>query len=399
MRVISIFIFFMLFGLFRLSAQDIVVIGYVPYYRLHLIDDIQFQKLTHVNVSFANPDIEGNLDLGGKNIDPLILKAHAEGVKVFLSLAGGALTADWAAAWKHLMKTENRSDFIHKILQYSWLHELDGIDVDLEWSHVDELYSGFILELKDSLTQYNIPLTAALPGTYRYPQISADALAAFDWINMMVYDLRGPWDPSNPGPHSPMSFAFDAINYWTGEGVAKSRLTLGMPFYGYDFSDPYQVRALTYAQIVNRDVANAYRDQDGDTYYNGIPTIREKTQLAIDELAGVMMWELGQDKFDQYSLLTNIDEVVQLNISAITTASNITLEVFPNPFQNEISIKCSRPITGILLITNINGQQIIKREIEWETETQIIVSDVPSGMYILTIILDRQVVTKKIIKR
>lgn len=372
------------------TAQSFKSIGYIPYYRVHLVDSFAYDKLTHVNIAFANPDMEGNLSFGGTDVTPVITKAHDHGIKVFLSLAGGALTSEWAAAWKTLIKVENRDAFISKIILYAIANDYDGIDLDLEWSHVDENYSGFVLALKQQSDLHNFPLTAALPGTYRYPQITDQALAAFDWINMMVYDLRGPWDPTNAGPHSPLSFAHSSINYWEGQGVAKDKVTLGMPFYGYDFSDQNHVRALTYAQIIDRNPTNAYSDQDGDTYYNGIPTIEAKTQLALDDqLAGVMVWELGQDKFDEYSLLDKIGNIINANTSNVYQENNKDIKMFPNPFQDELVIEGEHAINGHLQIRDIHGRIIKEISIPAEIKTfRLTTNDLIVGQYIVGITTD-----------
>lgn len=43
--------------------------------------------------------------------------------------------------------------------------------------------------------------------------------------------------------------------------------------------------------------------------YNGLPTIRSKTNLALDEAGGIMMWELSGDATGNNSLLSAIHEV------------------------------------------------------------------------------------------
>jgi GH18 family chitinase len=43
-------------------------------------------------------------------------------------------------------------------------------------------------------------------------------------------------------------------------------------------------------------------------YYNGIPTIKNKTQLAMKNAAGIMIWELMYDVADRKSLLNAIYE-------------------------------------------------------------------------------------------
>jgi hypothetical protein len=48
-------------------------------------------------------------------------------------------------------------------------------------------------------------------------------------------------------------------------------------------------------------------------YYNGIPTIKMKTNLAIEEASGIMIWQLSGDAPGAKSLLQAIDEVVKAN--------------------------------------------------------------------------------------
>ena len=52
--------------------------------------------------------------------------------------------------------------------------------------------------------------------------------------------------------------------------------------------------------------SNADIDNVGFKYYNGRPTIRSKVQLASNKVGGVMIWEIGQDSFNEYSLLKTI---------------------------------------------------------------------------------------------
>jgi GH18 family chitinase len=382
-----------------LSAQEFKTIGYLHYYRFALNDQIKYDKITHLNIAFANPDMSGNLSVGNNaDIAPIVETAHDANVEVYISLAGGALTPAWAAAWESLIQVQNRSAFISKIIQYTLDHNLEGIDVDLEWSHVNADYSGFVLELRDSVDNYDLGLTAALPGTYRYPQITNAALAAYDWINMMVYDLTGPWNPSNVGPHSPYSFAENAINYWVSQGVPKNKLTLGVPFYGYDFTDQNNVTALTYASIVAMNPNNAQVDQVGQIYYNGIPTIEAKTALAMNEVSGIMIWELGQDTFDEYSLLDKIYEVIQMSVATENEEIDWSIEVFPNPFENQIRIQKEEPMTGHLFLTDANGRLVLDKKLEFEQKIELNTNSLSKGIYFMKVILNGQTFSRKLIK-
>lgn len=365
----------------EITAQSSKIVGYLPYYRFTQIDELALDQMTHLCIAFANPDMSGNLDVGGKDILPIVEKAHENDLVVFLSLAGGALTADWAAAWKQLTKTTNRSAFIHKIILYLKVNELDGADMDLEWSHVNDDYSGFVLELKDSLSKHDFLMSAALPGTYRYPQISDEAMFAYDFINLMAYDLTGPWAPADAGPHSPYSFAVSSINYWKNQGMAGEDLTLGIPFYGYDFTNSSSTTAFTYRQMVNENENYAWLDKVGNRYYNGIPTVEAKTELGMNEVGGVCLWEIGQDHLSEFSLLNAIYNKSGLNTSLASQASEAVYRVFPNPFSNEINIETKSSEEANVILSNSNGQILFSQRMRGDFSFQT--DDLSAGFYFL----------------
>jgi GH18 family chitinase len=45
-------------------------------------------------------------------------------------------------------------------------------------------------------------------------------------------------------------------------------------------------------------------------HYNGIPTVKEKTEIAIEEASGVMFWTLDFDAQGEYSLVNTIYQTV-----------------------------------------------------------------------------------------
>lgn len=380
-----------------INCQDFKIVGYLPYYRFGLIGQMDFSQLTHLNIAFANPDAQGNLDVSGADITPVVSKAREHNLTVLLSLAGGALTTEWAAAWKNLTRPGQRSAFIHKIVNYLQQHDLDGVDNDLEWQYVDDNYSGFVLELRDSLDAYGFLLTAALPGTYRYPQITDRALAAYDWINLMAYDLTGPWAPNNPGPHSPYSFAEASINYWQSRGVTGDRLTLGVPFYGWNFGEN-PVKAYTFRTIVGQDPDNAFRDQDALMYYNGIPTIQAKTELAMTRVSGIMIWEIGQDDFGAFSLLNAIFETV--NTAVATTAPPVPLNftAYPNPFGESLVVDYREKEEATLELADLTGRVMLRRRLSAGT-TYLAASQLPAGLYLLRVQTGARSFAGKMLKR
>jgi chitinase len=121
---------------------------------------------------------------------------------------------------------------------------------------------------------------------------------------------HGIWRPEEIGPHSPWSFAEDAIRYWTEDlKIPAKKITLGVPFYGFDFTPP--ARYISYREIIQADSTLAYKDSLGMRYYNGIPMIARKTKLAKDSLGGVMIWEIQYDARGELSLLKAMDQVLR----------------------------------------------------------------------------------------
>ncbi len=283
------------------------VIGYLPSYRFNQSSKIDFCKITHLNLAFANPDALGHLIM--PSITDVINQARTANpdIIICISLAGGSLTPEIATNWSNLIDIEaNRPAFISKIVDYVLTNSLDGVDVDLEWDHVTIGYSGFVTELKTALDAHNKIITAALPNNTRFVNITDSALQAFDFINIMSYDATGPWNPTNPGQHSSLQFSESGIHFWKNTvKIPKEKLTLGVPFYGYNFSNN-PVTGVSFQDIVASDASLANKDQVGSTYYNGIPTIEAKVELANKEVGGIMVWELGQDAFNAYSLLSTI---------------------------------------------------------------------------------------------
>ncbi|MGY0407762.1 MAG: glycosyl hydrolase family 18 protein [Polaribacter sp.] len=288
------------------NNSEFRIVGYLASHNFSQLNKIQYKKLTHLNVSFANPDIEGNLSING-DIDAVIKKAKEinPNIIISISLAGGGVIAKQCAKnWSNLIDNPlNRPNFIKKIIAFVKKHNLDGIDVDLELEHITKGYSDFVTELSLATAQKKILLTAALPNSSKFINISDAALHVFDFINIMSYSERGPWAPNDVGQHSSLQFAQQGLAFWKKQGVTKEKLTLGVPFYGFDYSTSI-VKSKTYKEVISdKGVAFADKDIAGKIFYNGRATIKEKTKLALQKAGGIMIWELSQDSFDAYSLL------------------------------------------------------------------------------------------------
>jgi hypothetical protein len=79
--------------------------------------------------------------------------------------------------------------------------------------------------------------------------------------------------------------------------------------------------------------------------------------------------------------------------------SETTFTICPNPANNEITVETSStPAVSQLSIINLNGQQLITRQIT-ELRTQIDISSLPSGVYFVRLTNDNAVQVGKFVKQ
>lgn len=293
-----------------LNAQPKVV-GYI--YNLSNSDSFDYSKLTHLNVAFENPDIKGKLSFNPKD-SIYIQKAHDNKLKVLVSIGGGLVseTPDQRNLYFDLISDAKRKDFVQDLVNYVQIHNFDGLDVDLEGLAINKDYGPFIDALSVALRNKGKLITAALSDGNGGSNVPTATLQQFDFINIMAYDATGPWNPQIQGQHSSYNFAVTCLNYWLNKGLPKEKVLLGLPFYGYGFGTAYSANGYFYADLVNQFPGAENLDQVGDTiYYNGIPTIKAKTRLAIEKGGGVMIWQLANDARGSKSLLLAIDQVIK----------------------------------------------------------------------------------------
>jgi chitinase len=295
------------------AAASFRVVGYLREY--NVVDGraikFDFSKITHLNIAFLNPDAAGDFTtLSG--LKELVTAAHAKNVKVLASIGGGLAPAYYTTL---IADNSSRAKLVSSIAALTDQYNLDGIDVDLEGSFVDANYETFVVALKAILQPKGKLLTTAIATVYA-TQYTNKALAQFDFINIMSYDKTGPWKPEKPGQHSPYSMAVNDLDYWGGtRGIAKEKLSLGLPFYGYGFGSGIP-EDMSFSDIIKQYPGSADKDEvtvtaGGTMYYNGVPTIKSKTTLALQKAGGIMVWQLLQDDAGSNSLLNIIDAEVK----------------------------------------------------------------------------------------
>lgn len=331
------------------ASSDIKVIGYIASFTdmKAAIDKTDLSRLTHINLSFTNPDKQGKLvdngvmtcmpGMEGGNVSEaqvryVINKAQAAGIKVLASVAGGVIPS-CSGNWQTLLQPSNRQMMVDTLIAFMEEFGLDGIDVDIEGALLTSIdnagnYTPFIQALSAQLVPRNKLLTCAT-ASYVGGMIPVSSIPYFDFVNIMAYDAIGPsWGPAGV-QHSPYSMAVEHVNLWKNRGLTKQQLVLGVPFYGYGFGT-YK-SDYTYASILSEfGTGSASKDLIGNACagcsyitYNGAETIRAKTKLGLEQGSGIMIWELSQDAVGSHSLLKVIDDQIkQTSSSSISNNSS-----------------------------------------------------------------------------
>lgn len=303
------------------AALGFSIISYFPSYR-YVADysNSMFGICDVVNYAFANVNTNGTITISTlSRFDSLYQKAKANGAKVFISLSNATTfktVAATATGRNNLIK-----DIMKKVRQYN----LDGIDIDWEYPRTsdgtDVTYAALMKELSDSLhVDGKYYLSAAVtPGIYAgsvRDGIRTEVFSYADFFNIMAYDDFST-DPRYPyKQHSSMSTATVSLNYWLNtRAMPLEKAILGIPGYGRNsgatqIATSYKTILATGSQlgpapIYQSDSARITKT-DGTqftTYYNGVLTVANKTNLAKTRGNGIFFWEMGHDTPDlNYSL-------------------------------------------------------------------------------------------------
>jgi chitinase len=276
--------------------------------------DAAFKYLTHINLWFLNPDSSGRFTMDLSTLKPFVDKAHRKNIKVLFSIGGGSKQPQY----KRLLQDDLRPKLIDSLVAQVIRYNLDGLDVDLEGSDIEGTYESFVVELAQALHAKGKLITSAVAIYYK-DQFTDKALAQYDFMNVMSYDRTGPWRPEKPGPHSLYTHAVEDLTYFGVERkIAPEKMTLGVPFYGYGYGPELTSPAISmgYKKIVETfkgaENVDEWKMPDGKIlYYNGIPTIKLKTSLALDKASGIMIWEVRSDARGKKSLLRAIHEAAR----------------------------------------------------------------------------------------
>jgi len=396
-------------GGFAMRARaDLWVTGYFPGYEQGAspASNIDFSVVTHVIHFSVIPNTDGTLNSSQNTITPafsadVVTRAHAAGRKALICVGG----ANSESGFQGATAAANRSTFINNLTNFMATYSYDGVDVDWEpLPAVDFLlFTNFVNGLRTALDDFPqhkmLTVAAAAYSYYTNPPPTEYIMFAslqnkFDQINVMTYDLSGPYSGWVTWFNSPIydgGYRFPstgglvpsidgAINGFISNGVAAGKLSVGTPFYGdiwthgagtstggtcqprqswtnaptilqpqptyanlltrtIPYFYPNQYHWDTNAQAAYASVTNTPATNDEFISFDDQRACQSKVSYARNHsLGGIMIWELAQDLpsngFDATnSLLYSIKQALATPgaIAIQSTASNVLLGFASSP--------------------------------------------------------------------
>ncbi|VXD11539.1 glycosyl hydrolase family 18 protein [Marinoscillum sp. 108] len=305
---------FVIMSMATVHAQKIV--GYTPSW-LGSANDIDYDRLTHINYAFALPTASGGLQAieNPAKLQSLVSQGHAKGVKVLIAIGGWDLGDGGGNDGRFntlAASASSRNNFVNNVLSVINQYNLDGADIDWEFPEPvngapDNNFTLLMGQLSTALHNQGKLLTAAVNGSaWAADGISSQVFGYVDFLNIMAYD-----GDAGAG-HSPYSYAESALNYYKGRGLPAAKAVIGVPFYARPSWKGYNT--------LIAEGADPYSDYFNGDYYNGINTIKAKTALAKSQGGGIMIWTLDHDVQGQYALLKAIkDEMGTTGGSGVVT--------------------------------------------------------------------------------
>ncbi len=322
--------------------------GYTP-------ADIPASKLTHILYAFAAIGSDNRIALGDPDVDLAnfkelrALKTKYPNVKTLISVGGWEGSARFSNA---AATAARREAFAWSVAEFAASYEFDGVDIDWEFpvsggkagnayrASDKENFTLLLAKLREVLDAQGkkdgkkyLLTVAGGAGTDYVKNTQLKSIAAYlDFAVVMAYDIHGYTDkytdhnaPLYGSAAASPQFVWSAdqaVKAWTGAGFPKTKLVMGVPFYGHRYSNvqgggtgihkTYSgYKSLDYDDIVSKYLSNnsftryvgaAGRTPwlfDGSTFitYEDAASLAEKAAyINAQGLCGVGIWELSQNE-------------------------------------------------------------------------------------------------------
>ncbi|XP_023723097.2 acidic mammalian chitinase [Cryptotermes secundus] len=180
-----------------------------------------------------------------------------------------------------------RAAFVNNIVKFVGEYGFDGFDLDWEYpaqrggAATDKnAFSLLLRELRTEFDKHGYLLSAAVASAAASASLSYDISELgkyLDFINVMTYDLHGPWDPVT-GHNAPLYAGSNddgltvdaAIQYWINQGAPREKIILGIGTYGRTFTLTSSSQCIMGAPANGAGNSGPYTREGGTLGYNEI---------------------------------------------------------------------------------------------------------------------------------
>ncbi len=236
------------------GARGLWVTAYYPGWRQNRLspEEIDFGAVTHIMHFAVVPRPDGTLDAAVNRMTPANIRSavsasHRAGKKILFTVGGQGTREPFEGA----ISDARRAAFIRALIKFMRDHGYDGIDVDMEDlpARSTRDYARFIRELRAQLDAFT-PRPLLTAAVLWEPGLFARLAGEFDQINLMTYNLSGPypgWVVWHSGPLYSGGHRFPngreslpsvdgLVESFLAAGVPRGKLGVGLSFNGYVWS-------------------------------------------------------------------------------------------------------------------------------------------------------------------
>ena len=266
------------------EPPPLVVAGYLPHYRVSEATPESLGALTDLIYFGITPPAGGTL--AEEAVAPAILRKlqaikRSNGCRLLLCMGGWNRSAGFAGV---AAREDLRTKLVRELLKFCQKNGFDGIDFD--WEHPQgsrELssYQALLAEAREIFGPAGLLVTVAQAS---WQDLGAPSYRAVDRVHLMSYDHDYPQATVEKSARD-----LQRVIRW---GCPPEKLVLGIPFYGRN----RERASLSYRQLVSGHESPPPGDEINGYAFNGPATVMEKVRQARQKkLAGIMIWETGQD--------------------------------------------------------------------------------------------------------
>jgi len=290
------------------------VVGYVPEYRFNSVEWAGIvSSTTHIVLFSMEPGPEGELmasDLLRDILRPAsglraaLDQAGQNAPKVLIAVGGAGRSKNFPEV---AASSKARKKFVKQIARLIEANPfLAGVDLDWEAPQSQQQWKELGIIARELRTKFADKPDFVLSCTYHPRSGAVQAFAGLrgkksdtafvDFFNMFHAMAYSQYDRERR--HSSPQIDRAALGEWAQAGLPPEKLSLGLPFFGVVRKTG---EAKTYEQILAEEPSLASRpgvdESTSGVYFVNARSVTEKVQFAHEHgLAGVMIWELGQDR-------------------------------------------------------------------------------------------------------